>query len=66
MTEMIEANLETAQPVIELMEARNPLGRIGRVDDSGGHRDLSRQRPVALPHRRRSITIDGGHRASIY
>jgi NAD(P)-dependent dehydrogenase (short-subunit alcohol dehydrogenase family) len=65
MTEMIEANLETARPVIELMEARNPLGRIGRVDDLEGiaiylASDLSRY------HTGDTITIDGGHRASIY
>jgi NAD(P)-dependent dehydrogenase (short-subunit alcohol dehydrogenase family) len=56
---------EAEQPVIELMEARNPLGRIGRVDDLEGiaiylASDLSRY------HTGDTITIDGGHRASIY
>jgi NAD(P)-dependent dehydrogenase (short-subunit alcohol dehydrogenase family) len=65
MTEMIEANFETARPVIETMEARNPLGRIGRLDDLEGiviylASDLSRY------HTGDTITIDGGQRASIY
>jgi NAD(P)-dependent dehydrogenase (short-subunit alcohol dehydrogenase family) len=65
MTEMIEANMEAARPVIELTEARIPLGRIGRLDDLEGiviylASDLSRY------HTGDTITIDGGHRASIY
>jgi NAD(P)-dependent dehydrogenase (short-subunit alcohol dehydrogenase family) len=65
MTEMIEANMATARPVIELTEARTPMGRIGRLDDLEGiaiylASDLSRY------HTGDTITIDGGHRASIY
>ena len=57
MTEMIEANIEAARPVIEKMEARNPLGRIGRLDDLEGiviylASDLSRY------HTGDTITID--------
>ena len=54
--------METARPVIELTEARIPLGRIGRLDDLEGiviylASDLSRY------HAGDTITIDGGSTA---
>ena len=65
MTEMVAANSETAQAFIELGAQRNPMGRIGQVDDLEGitiylASDMSRY------HTGDTITLDGGHRASIW
>lgn len=65
MTEMVEANIETARSFIEMSEARIPLGRIGKTEDMEGiiiylASDMSKY------HTGDTITIDGGHRASIY
>jgi NAD(P)-dependent dehydrogenase (short-subunit alcohol dehydrogenase family) len=65
MTEMVQANIELAKPIIEMTARRNPLGRIGHTEDMEGiiiylASDMSRY------HTGDTITIDGGHRASIY
>jgi len=65
MTEMVEANMATARPVIDISEARIPMGRIGTTEDMEGiiiylASDMSKY------HTGDTITIDGGHRASIY
>jgi NAD(P)-dependent dehydrogenase (short-subunit alcohol dehydrogenase family) len=65
MTEMVEANMESAKPFIDMTSARNPMGRIGHTEDMEGiiiylASDLSKY------HTGDTITIDGGHRASLY
>jgi NAD(P)-dependent dehydrogenase (short-subunit alcohol dehydrogenase family) len=65
MTEMVQQNMDMARPIIEMSEKRIPLGRIGRTEDMDGiimylASDMSRY------HTGDTITIDGGHRASIY
>jgi NAD(P)-dependent dehydrogenase (short-subunit alcohol dehydrogenase family) len=65
MTEMVEQNMERARPIIEASEKRIPMGRIGRTEDLQGiimylASDMSKY------HTGDTITIDGGHRASIY
>jgi NAD(P)-dependent dehydrogenase (short-subunit alcohol dehydrogenase family) len=65
MTEMVQANIEHAKPVIELSESRIPMRRIGTTEDMDGiimylASDMSRY------HTGDTITIDGGHMASIY
>jgi NAD(P)-dependent dehydrogenase (short-subunit alcohol dehydrogenase family) len=65
MTEMVQANITMAQPIIDMTSQRNPLGRIGQTEDMEGiiiylASDMSKY------HTGDTITIDGGHRASIY
>jgi NAD(P)-dependent dehydrogenase (short-subunit alcohol dehydrogenase family) len=65
MTEMVQANIERARPIIELSEQRIPMRRIATTEDMDGiiiylASDMSRY------HTGDTITIDGGHRASIY
>jgi NAD(P)-dependent dehydrogenase (short-subunit alcohol dehydrogenase family) len=65
LTEMVEKNMERARPIIEMSEKRIPMGRIGRIEDVHGiimylASDMSKY------HTGDTITIDGGHRASIY
>jgi len=64
-TEMVEANRETAQTYIDLCAERIPIGRMGNVDDLEGitiylASDMSRY------HTGDTITLDGGHTASIW
>jgi NAD(P)-dependent dehydrogenase (short-subunit alcohol dehydrogenase family) len=65
LTEMVERNMDRARPIIEMSEKRIPMGRIGRTEDLQGiimylASDMSKY------HTGDTITIDGGHRASIY
>jgi len=65
MTEMVEANMENARPVIELSNQRIPMGRIANTEDMDGiimylASDMSKY------HTGDTITLDGGHMASIY
>jgi len=65
MTEMVQANMEHAAPVIKLSESRIPMGRIGTTEDMDGiiiylASDMSKY------HTGDTITLDGGHMASIY
>lgn len=65
MTEMVEQNMERAKAIIDMSEKRIPMGRIGRTEDLHGiimylASDMSKY------HTGDTITIDGGHRASIY
>ena len=65
MTEMVQANIEMAKPIIELSKQRIPMGRIGNTEDMDGiviylASDMSKY------HTGDTITIDGGHMASIY
>lgn len=65
MTEMVEAAGEDAKAYVELCAQRIPMGRIGQVDDLEGitiylASDMSRY------HTGDTLTLDGGHRASIW
>jgi NAD(P)-dependent dehydrogenase (short-subunit alcohol dehydrogenase family) len=65
MTEMVEQNMERAKPIIEMSEKRIPMGRIGRTTDMDGI-ILYLASDMSKYHTGDTITIDGGHRASIY
>jgi NAD(P)-dependent dehydrogenase (short-subunit alcohol dehydrogenase family) len=63
MTEMVQANLETID--LEASTRRIPMGRVGSTEDMDGiimylASDMSRY------HTGDTITIDGGHMASLY
>jgi NAD(P)-dependent dehydrogenase (short-subunit alcohol dehydrogenase family) len=65
MTEMIEANIENARPFLQQVAERNPTRRVGRTEDLEGiviylASDMSKY------HNGDTITIDGGHMASIF
>lgn len=65
MTEMVQDNIEYARPMLELCKARIPLGRIAETSDMDGivmylASDMSKY------HTGDTITLDGGHMASLY
>jgi NAD(P)-dependent dehydrogenase (short-subunit alcohol dehydrogenase family) len=65
MTEMVYANMEYAKPRLEVLKTRIPLGRVAETSDTDGivmylASDMSKY------HTGDTITVDGGHMASLF